>query len=497
MHYTITTQSPAIQITDCIIIPVFTEYALSQAGQLLDDKMQGQLSRLVKTDLTPEIGKTLMIHDPIGIKADRILCIYWGDTTHTQIKHFQKMMGIVASLVQTRTIQSVCCDLAGLPAKNETSEWKIRMAIQQFATQRYRLDTFKTKSRESIALQSICFYMHAETTQAQSAIEEANALVAGVNLTKDLANMPSNHATPSYIAQYAKQLAQEETNLNVQVLEADDEDVKKMGAFLAVAKGSSEPPKLVVIHYQPETNKEQAPIALVGKGVTFDSGGISLKPSAKMEEMKFDMAGAASVLGTIKTIARLKLPIPIVGILPLVENLPSGTATKPGDVVKTLSGQTVEILNTDAEGRLILADALTYSRRFNPAVVLDIATLTGAVVVALGGIATGLMTTDTQLKQALEHSGQESGDPVWALPLWDDYQEMIKSNIADMANLGEGGAGTITAACFLSRFTEGMRWAHLDVAGTAWKSGQNKAATGRPVPLLVHYILDYCHNLKG
>jgi leucyl aminopeptidase len=339
--------------------------------------------------------------------------------------------------------------------------------------------------------------MHAETTQAQSAIEEANALVAGVNLTKDLANMPSNHATPSYIAQYAKQLAQEETNLNVQVLEADDEDVKKMGAFLAVAKGSSEPPKLVVIHYQPETNKEQAPIALVGKGVTFDSGGISLKPSAKMEEMKFDMAGAASVLGTIKTIARLKLPIPIVGILPLVENLPSGTATKPGDVVKTLSGQTVEILNTDAEGRLILADALTYSRRFNPAVVLDIATLTGAVVVALGGIATGLMTTDTQLKQALEHSGQESGDPVWALPLWDDYQEMIKSNIADMANLGEGGAGTITAACFLSRFTEGMRWAHLDVAGTAWKSGQNKAATGRPVPLLVHYILDYCHNLKG
>ncbi|KAI5788532.1 leucyl aminopeptidase [Peziza echinospora] len=391
----------------------------------------------------------------------------------------------------------VCCYIEEFPSNDRNLAWKIRQLIEHYEASSYRFDIYKSKTNpmDAKSLQSLSFYIadNTQKTEAEIAISEAKAIAAGIALKKDLANRPANHCTPSDVAQAAQTLA-DQYRLKIEVLNQDHPEVAKMGAFLSVARGSEEPPKFVVVHYKPESAKEIAPVVLVGKGVTFDSGGISIKPSAKMDEMKFDMAGAASVLGTLKAVAELKLPISVIGILPLTENLPSGKATKPGDVVTTLSGQTVEILNTDAEGRLILADALTYSERFNPSVVIDIATLTGAIVVALGPVATGLMSNDNELVNALETASQQSFDRVWRLPLWEDYQEFINGNVADISNTGDGsGAGSITAACFLARFTrkKPFQWAHLDIAGTAWKSEKGKvAATGRPVSLLVQYLIN-------
>jgi len=307
-------------------------------------------------------------------------------------------------------------------------------------------------------------------------------------LTKDLGNLAPNICTPAYLAKQAKDLAKSH-KLKVTVLEEKDMEKLGMGSLLSVAQGSEQPAKLIVLEYQGLSKKDN-PIVLVGKGVTFDTGGISLKPAAEMDEMKFDMSGAASVLGTLQAVAEMKLPVNVVGIIPATENMPSGKATKPGDVVTSLSGQTIEVLNTDAEGRLILCDALTYAERYNPKVVIDIATLTGACVIALGNFTTGLLSNDDKLAQALLAAGEHAGDRAWQLPLWDEYQDLLKSNFADIANIGGRAAGTITAACFLSRFTKKYRWAHLDIAGTAWKSGKEKGSTGRPVPLLTQFLID-------
>ncbi|HQU62441.1 MAG TPA: leucyl aminopeptidase, partial [Nitrosomonas sp.] len=284
--------------------------------------------------------------------------------------------------------------------------------------------------------------------------------------------------------------------LKATILDKKEMEKQKMGALLAVARGSHQPPKLIALEYQ-GAGKKDKPVVLVGKGVTFDTGGISLKPAAEMDEMKFDMSGAASVLGTIKAIAEMNLPVNVVGIIPATENMPGGSATKPGDVVTSMSGQTIEVLNTDAEGRLILCDALTYAERYDPEIVIDIATLTGACVIALGNIATGLMSNDDALAQEVIKAGEQAADRVWQLPLWDDYQELLKSNFADMANIGGRAGGTITAACFLSRFTKKFRWAHLDIAGTAWKSGKEKGSTGRPVPLLTQFLINRAAAAKA
>ena len=323
------------------------------------------------------------------------------------------------------------------------------------------------------------------------AIREGQAIAQGVNLAKDLANLPSNHCTPAYLAEQAKGLQKTYTSIKVKVL--DEAQMKKlgMGALLAVARGSREPPKLIILEYK-GAEPDKRPIALVGKGVTFDSGGISIKLAASMDEMKFDMSGAASVLGTLAALAELALPLNVVGIIPSTENMPGGNAVKPGDIVKSLSGQTIEILNTDAEGRLILGDALTYAERYKPAVVIDIATLTGACVVALGQHASGLFSNHEPLGEALLAAGKKSGDRAWRLPLWEEYQKQLDSSFADMANIGGREAGAITGACFISRFTKRFKWAHLDIAGTAYRTGNKKGATGRPVPLMVQYLLDQC-----
>ena len=313
----------------------------------------------------------------------------------------------------------------------------------------------------------------------------------GVKLARDLANRPSNICTPSHLAMQAQQLAKIYKNLKVNII--SEANIKKLGmnSLLSVSAGSAEPPKLIILKYR-GVKKDKKPIVLVGKGVTFDTGGISIKPAQSMDEMKYDMCGAATVLGTLSAVSEMKLPVNVVGVMPATENMPSGTATKPGDIFTSLSGQTIEVLNTDAEGRLILCDALTYSERFNPDVVIDIATLTGACVIALGKHATGLLSNHNPLANDLLSAGEYSGDRVWQLPLWEEYQSQLESPFADIANIGGSEASTITAACFLSRFTKKYRWAHLDIAGTAWISGSKKGATGRPVRLLVQYILNKC-----
>jgi leucyl aminopeptidase len=336
----------------------------------------------------------------------------------------------------------------------------------------------------------MCLPPNVDSDHAARALQEGLAIANGVALAKDLGNLPPNICTPRYLADIARQL--EKGNKAVAVTVLKETEMKKlgMGALLCVARGSHEPPRLIALEYR-GAEKSEAPVVLVGKGVTFDSGGISIKPADKLDEMKFDMCGAASVLGTLKAVLELALPINVVGIVPASENLPGGAATKPGDIVTSLSKQTIEILNTDAEGRLLLCDALTYAERFKPAVVIDIATLTGACVVALGAPASGLFTNDEEVADALLAAGSYAGDRAWRLPLWEEYGEQLKSNFADVANIGGREAGAIVAARFLARFTKAYRWAHLDIAGTAWRSGEEKGANGRPVPLLTQYLLDW------
>jgi leucyl aminopeptidase len=332
--------------------------------------------------------------------------------------------------------------------------------------------------------------MFATTDKNDKAIKEvvrcSVAVAAGITLAKDLGNLPPNICTPTYLAKTAQGLSK--LNIQVKILERKDLERLGMGAFLAVTNGSDTPPKLIVMEYRGGLAKE-APIALVGKGITFDTGGISLKPGEAMDEMKFDMCGAASVLGTMHAVAQMKLRKNVIGIIPACENMPSGKAARPGDIVVTMSGQTVEILNTDAEGRLILCDALTYVKQFKPATVIDIATLTGACVIALGSVHSGLFSKNADLTKRLVDAGKNALDTVWPMPLDDQYQEQLKSNFADFANIGGRPAGSITAACFLSRFTQDYDWAHLDIAGTAWKSGVAKGSTGRPVPLLAEFLM--------
>ena len=328
----------------------------------------------------------------------------------------------------------------------------------------------------------------AQQADAKQAMVQGVAIANGMELTKTLGNLPPNICTPTYLAQTAKQLAKD-YKFGVEVLDRKQLEALQMGSFLSVTQGSDQPPKFIVLKHMGGKAKD-APVVLVGKGITFDTGGISLKPGAGMDEMKYDMCGAASVLGTFRAIGEMQLKLNVIGVIPTCENMPSGRATRPGDIVTSMSGQTIEILNTDAEGRLILCDALTYAERFKPAAVIDIATLTGACVVALGGVNSGLFSKDDALAEALLKAGKQSGDTAWRMPLDDAYQEQLKSNFADMANIGGMPAGSVTAACFLSRFAKAYRWAHLDIAGTAWKGGAAKGSTGRPVPLLVQYLLN-------
>jgi len=489
---------PEKQRCACIVAGVYETRKLTEAAASLDRASRGQLSTVLRRgDLQGKVGQTLLLHNVGGISAERVLLVGCGRERDLNEAKFRKLLAAAASrLNETGSADVVSC-LAELPLKDRDVYWKVRQSVEVTRDAIYRFDRLKTKNkarRQALRRLTLIVSGRDDLMAGEQAVREGVAIANGVDLAKDLSNLPPNICTPTHLAEQARELARKHRTFKVTVVDRLQMEKLGMGALLAVARGSHEPPKFVIIEYRGSKDAGK-PIALVGKGVTFDSGGISIKPAAAMDEMKFDMCGAASVLGTLSAVAELKLPLHIVGAIPATENLPGGSATKPADIVTSLSGQTIEILNTDAEGRLILCDAITYvEKHHEPKVLIDIATLTGACVIALGNHATGLFSNHPPLANALLEAGKTAGDPAWQLPLWEEYQSQLDSPFADMANVGGREGGAITAACFLSRFTGKLHWAHLDIAGTAWRTGKQKGATGRPVPLLMQYLL---HCAKG
>jgi leucyl aminopeptidase len=474
----------------CVVVGIAAPRRLSPAAERLDKASQGQLRELLKhNDIDTECGGTTLIHQPRGrIQAARILVVGCGKEKTLSAQSFTKVVSAAATALQSSGATEAVSFLTELEVEGRELGWKAQRCVEATREAVYRFDELKSKPeppKRPLRRLTLGIADESDLPVAKDGVRNGVAVANGVDLARMLGNRPGNLCTPSDLADQARELKQLHKSLRVEVLERKDMEKLGMGALLSVARGSRQPPKLIVMRYA-GGDKNEKPVVLVGKGVTFDSGGISLKPGQAMDEMKFDMCGAASVFGAISAVAELELPINLVGVVPATENLPDGDASKPGDVVTSMSGQTIEILNTDAEGRLILCDALTYAKKFDPDVVVDIATLTGACVVALGKHASGLL-----------NAGQTSGDRAWQLPLWDEYDEQLKTNFADMANIGGRDAGTITAACFLGRYTRDYRWAHLDIAGTAWKTGDAKGATGRPVPLLMQFLVNQCTNRSG
>jgi leucyl aminopeptidase len=485
--------NPENQQTACVVVPVFQSRLLSTAAKQLDKTSGGILSDiLLRGDMEGETGDTLMLYNVPNTMCERILLVGCGKKQDFNEKIFRKVNQATAKVLQKSGATKACSFLTTLAVKGFGNDWKLRQAVVSIEDALYAYDHTKSeKTKPPFPLKEITLMTEAEqgTNKAARAIAEGAAIANGASFAKDLGNLPANICTPSYLAEQAKALKGKQSKLNISVTDEAEMTRLGMGALLSVSRGSDQPSKLIILEYR-GADKKSKPVVLVGKGITFDSGGISIKPSQAMDEMKFDMCGAASVLGTVKACVEMDLPINVVGLIASAENMPGGRASKPGDIITTLSGQTVEILNTDAEGRLVLCDALSYAERYKPDTVIDIATLTGACIVALGQHPSGLMTNHDALARELLEAGNESGDRVWQLPLWDDYQEQLDSNFADMANIGGRYAGAITAGCFLARFTKNYHWAHLDIAGTAWNTGKEKGATGRPVPLLTQFLMN-------
>jgi leucyl aminopeptidase len=485
MEFSIRTLSPEAAKAGCIVVGIYAEKELTPPARRIDQKSRGAL-RQALADLSGKLGATLVLRGLAGVAAERVLLVGLGARKEFAEAAYRDAVRAAANVLRELGTQDAAFFLVDLKVADHPISWNVRHAILGLREAFYRFDELKQKKTPAPALERVILPLPAASALTQ-ALDEAQATADGADLARTLGNLPPNICTPTYLAEQAKKLARE-FKLEVEVLERRDMEKLGMGAFLAVAKASQQPPKLIVLRYHGGP-KNAKPIALVGKGITFDTGGISLKPAGEMDEMKFDMSGAGSVLGAIRALAGMKAPLNAIGVIPTCENMPGGAATRPGDVVTTLSGQTVEILNTDAEGRLILCDALTYTERFKPDVVVNIATLTGACVIALGHVATGLFANDEKLADELRTAGNDAWDRVWQMPLWEDYQEQLRSNFADFANIGGRPGGAITAASFLARFTRKLRWAHLDIAGTAWRSGRDKGSTGRPVPLLVRFAL--------
>ena len=481
--------------TACVVVAVFSGKRLSPAAQTIDKASRGLLSRVIKRgDINGNEGEALMLPDVPGVTAERVLLVGAGRQEGIGPRDFLKVLAAAGRALADAGIRSAASALAEVRVRERDLAWKARQTVVALEATSYRFEQLKTKPSRKPSLGRLDILCERnEAAAAEAGIRLGKGIAGGIRLTRDLANLPGNHCTPSHLADTARGLSREFPVLKVTVLQEAEMRKLGMGALLAVAQGSRQPPRLIALEYKGGPRGEK-PVVLVGKGVTFDAGGISIKPAAAMDEMKFDMTGAASVLGVMQAVAELGLPINVVGVIPATENLPDGNAVKPGDVVTSLSGQTIEILNTDAEGRLILCDALTWSARFEPSVVIDIATLTGACVVALGSHASGLMSNHDPLADALLSAGDDTGDRAWRLPLWDDYQKQLDSPFADMANVGGREAGAVTAACFLARFTREYHWAHLDIAGTAWTGGKAKGSSGRPVPLLMEFLLKRCHT---
>lgn len=486
--------------TGCVAVGVFENKRLSQAAQALDGK--GEITAALKSgDLSGKAGSTLLLRSLAGSAAERILLIGLGKEEPVTEKDYTAALQATARVFASLGTSDAVLALPLDGIRNRDAAWALRCAVLALRENRYRSDTMKSnKEPAPTGVRKVVFAVDAASVaDSKTIVAQAVALANGMELTKELGNLPANVCTPTYLADTAKKMAKE-FDLGVEVLDRKQLQALKMGSFLSVTNGSDEPPKFIVLKHMGGKSKE-APTVLVGKGITFDSGGISIKPGAAMDEMKYDMCGAASVLGTFRAIAEMKLKLNVIGVIPSCENMPSGSATKPGDIVTSMAGQTIEVLNTDAEGRLVLCDALTYVERFKPAAVVDVATLTGACITALGHHNSGLFTRDDPEHDALAaellDAGKASNDTAWRMPIDDRYQEQLKSNFADIANIGGPPAGSVTAACFLERFTKKYLWAHLDIAGTAWKSGAAKGATGRPVPLLTTFLINRARAAAG
>ncbi len=493
MEFSIKNTSAAKELSDCIIVGVYESHQLSVAAQAIDLASNGFISKVIERgDMDGKLEATLLLHDVPGLICERVQLVGLGKAEDFTEKQYCKAVKASVKALEKSGASHVTSFLAELPVKALGIRRKVAYLTEATLDATYKFDAIKRKEvksapKKAITQLTIHVELSSEKQQAEAGLSDAQALAAGVSLAKDLGNLPPNVCTPTYLATQALLLAKT-YNFKVEVLEREALQKLGMGSFLGVSQGSEEPPKFIVMHYL-KGKKQQKPVVLVGKGITFDTGGISLKPGSEMDEMKYDMCGAASVLGTFKAIAAMDLPLNVIGVIPTCENMPDGRAVRPGDVLTSMSGLTIEVLNTDAEGRLILCDALTYAERFEPSAVVDIATLTGACVIALGHHATGLFSNNDALAQELLQAGETALDRAWHMPMWDDYQPLLDSNFADMANIGGRAAGSITAACFLSRFAKKYHWAHLDIAGTAWKSGKEKGGTGRPVPLLTEFLV--------
>ena len=489
MEFSTKRGTPEKRATPCIAVGVYAGHKLSAAAETLDRASKGAVREVLRRgDMEGKLGSTLLLYRVPGVAAERVLLVGLGDEAASREREYREAARAAVKAAQETGAGSATLCFTEIRVGRRDSAWKARQVALVAAECAYRFEHMKSKKSDPRPLAHIELLAAARDAAAVArGLRQGAATGAGVSLAKDLGNLPANVCTPTYLAEQARKIARE-WKLELEVLGRKDMEKLGMGSLLSVAQGSRQPPKLIVLNYAGGPKKAR-PVVLVGKGITFDTGGISLKPSPEMDEMKFDMCGAASVLGALSACAEMKLKLNVVGIIPTTENMPGGAATKPGDIVTSMSGQTIEVLNTDAEGRLILCDALTYAERFEPAAVVDIATLTGACVIALGHVASGLYSNKEALARELLAAGDEAYDRAWHMPLWDDYQEQLKSNFADMANIGGRPAGRVTAACFLSRFAKKFDWAHLDIAGTAWKSGKDKGSTGRPVALLTGFLM--------
>jgi leucyl aminopeptidase len=494
MQFSVKTGKPEALATPCLVVGVYEDKLLPLLTERLDSACRKGIRKLIDAgDISGKLGEHLLLQRLDGIRAQRVLLVGCGKSKELDAKKFDKLLGHTYKALQKYNIGEAAVALVSVHANGADAGQRASLLARTFMHQQYQYSATLSRKSKPFQLARVAVLLEdaGERGTVTRHLASGKAVGQGMNVARELGNLPGNVCTPTYLGKQALQLAARHTKLlKAQVL--SEAQMRRLGmhSLLSVGNGSQQDSALIVMQYRGAAAAEK-PHVIVGKGITFDSGGISLKPGAAMDEMKFDMCGAASVLGVMTALCELKPKINVVGVIASAENMPSGTATKPGDVITSMSGQTIEVLNTDAEGRLVLCDALTYISRFKPKSVIDIATLTGACIVALGSVASGLMSNDDKLAETLYDCGQKALDPVWRLPIWDEYQEQLKSNFADIANIGGPKAGTITAACFLSRFTKDYRWAHLDIAGTAWLQGAQKGATGRPVPLLLQYLLNH------
>ncbi len=493
MEYFSTSGDAAKRATDCAIVGLYSNGAFDAGAIEIDEGSGGLLGKLKKSgDISGKLGQASLIPVPAKVKCKRVLVVGLGKKSEFGVRQYRKALDAAFAALSSTGVTEAVSYLHRDKVADTNAYYLARYAAQTLGDRLYRFTKMKSSTRDGgLKLKKLGFGV-ASKTDADAALEGARhgqAIVRGMDLARELGDLPANVCTPGYLAAEAIRLEKQYRPLSVEVLEETEMERLGMGAFLSVTAGTEEPAKLIVMDYRGGAEGEP-PIVLVGKGITFDTGGVSLKPAPALDEMKFDMCGAASVLGTMQSVAAMQLPINLMVLVPTCENMVSGRATRPGDIVKSMSGKTIEILNTDAEGRLILCDALTYAQRYAPAALIDVATLTGACVIALGNHMSGLMANDDGLAEELLAAGRRADDAAWRLPMGEDYEKQLKSNFADFANVGGREGGAITAACFLSKFTRDATWAHLDIAGTAWRSGNRKGASGRPVPLLVDYLIE-------